>query len=51
MEHAKAAAAGDGADELTLSVDATNPTGAVRVYERVGMTVHRTVVAYEKALS
>jgi ribosomal protein S18 acetylase RimI-like enzyme len=50
MEHAKAAAAADGADELTLSVDATNPTGAVRVYEKVGMTVHRTVVAYEKTL-
>ena len=51
IEHAKAAAAAEGADELTLSVDATNPTGAVRVYEKVGMTVHRTVAAYEKALA
>ena len=35
---------------LVLTVDATNPTGAVRAYEKVGMTVHRTVAAYEKAL-
>ena len=50
LEHTKAAAAAEGAAEVTLSVDATNPTGAVRVYEKVGMTVHRTVAAYEKAL-
>lgn len=51
MAHTKAIVAAEGAEELTLSVDATNPTGAVRVYEKVGMTVQRTVAAYEKAIA
>jgi mycothiol synthase len=32
-----------------LGVDAENPTGAVRVYERAGMHVERTNLMYEKA--
>jgi mycothiol synthase len=33
---------------VALGVDAENPTGAVRVYERAGMHVERTHVIYEK---
>ena len=31
-----------------LGVDAENPTGAVRVYERAGMHVERTNLVFEK---
>jgi ribosomal protein S18 acetylase RimI-like enzyme len=51
LEHAKARAAADGFAELTLSVDAANPTGALRAYEKVGMTVRRTVIAYQRDLA
>jgi mycothiol synthase len=37
--------------EVGLSVDSENPTGATRVYERAGMSIVRSVVAYEKTLS
>jgi mycothiol synthase len=33
---------------VALGVDAENPTGAVRVYERAGMHVERTYLMYEK---
>jgi mycothiol synthase len=39
-----------GAVRVGLGVDAQNATGAVRLYERVGMHVHRVNVTYEKAL-
>jgi mycothiol synthase len=40
-----------GATRVGLGVDSENVTGAVRLYERVGMHVHRLNVTYEKALS
>lgn len=40
-----------GATRVGLGVDAENVTGAVRLYERAGMHVHRLNVTYEKALS
>lgn len=51
LEHAKQVAAADGYEEMTLSVDATNPTGAVRVYERVGMSVIRSLAVYHKPVT
>jgi GNAT superfamily N-acetyltransferase len=36
--------------EVGLSVDATNPTGAVSLYEGVGMTVRREAHVFEKAV-
>jgi mycothiol synthase len=41
--------AGRGFTAVGLGVDAENPTGAVRVYERAGMHVERTSLMYEKA--
>lgn len=40
-----------GKTRVGLGVDGENPTGAVRVYERVGMTVGRRIVWYEKAIA
>ncbi|HEY7148519.1 MAG TPA: GNAT family N-acetyltransferase [Gaiellaceae bacterium] len=37
-----------GANAVGLGVDAENPTGAVRVYERAGMRVERTNLLFEK---
>jgi len=37
-----------GLDAVGLGVDAENPTGAVRVYERAGMHVERTNLLFEK---
>jgi mycothiol synthase len=37
-----------GFDAVGLGVDAENPTGAVRVYERAGMRVERTNLLFEK---
>ena len=37
-----------GLDRVGLGVDAENPTGAVRVYERAGMHVSRTNLIFEK---
>ena len=39
-----------GLDEATLGVDAENPTGAVRLYERMGFVPWRTAMAYRKDL-
>jgi mycothiol synthase len=36
-----------GQPEVTLGVDATNPTGAVALYEKVGMTVRHEFLAYD----
>jgi mycothiol synthase len=40
-----------GQTRVTLGVDAANPTGATRLYERVGMRVTREGATYEKALA
>jgi GNAT superfamily N-acetyltransferase len=40
-----------GMTRVTLDVDAQNETGAVRLYERVGMHVEACGVAFEKALA
>ena len=39
-----------GQTRVTLGVDAENPTGATKLYERVGMHVELEAVVYEKAL-
>jgi mycothiol synthase len=41
---------GQGLDWALLGVDATNPTGALRLYESVGFNVDRTEIAYSKTL-
>jgi mycothiol synthase len=40
-----------GATRVTLDVDSQNATGAVALYERVGMHVEKCGIAYEKALA
>jgi mycothiol synthase len=35
---------------VALSVDAESPTGATRLYERVGMRAYQEFVLYEKEL-
>jgi mycothiol synthase len=40
-----------GERRVGLGVDATNPTGATRLYERAGMYVHAEDVIYEKELT
>jgi mycothiol synthase len=39
-----------GCERAGLGVDATNPHGAVALYEKAGMRQERTAVSYEKAL-
>ena len=39
-----------GTTRVTLDVDAQNATGAVALYERVGMSVETSGVAFEKAI-
>ena len=39
-----------GVEQAALGVDAENPTGALRLYERLGFRVHREGVGYRKAL-
>jgi len=51
LRHAMAAAVAEGHPEMTLSVDAESPTGAVRVYDKVGMSVHRTTAIYERGVA
>lgn len=48
LDRAMADAAAHGFGEMTLSVDAASPTGAVRVYEKVGMRVLRSTAIYDK---
>jgi mycothiol synthase len=40
-----------GITDVSLSVDSENPTGAVRAYERVGMTVRRRNHVYHRELA
>ena len=39
-----------GIDEAALGVDTENPSGAVRLYERMGFRRHRTGISYRKDL-
>lgn len=48
LREAITTAAAEGFREMTLSVDAESPTGAVGVYEGVGMRVLRTLAIYDK---
>ncbi len=47
LHRAFADLAARGQPEVTLSVDATNPTGAIALYEKVGMTVRHEFLAYD----
>jgi mycothiol synthase len=47
LQHVFRHFAGRGLQRVGLSVDAENPTGAVRLYERAGMQVARRAVRYE----
>ena len=49
LKHAFAEFASRGFKAVGLGVDAENPTGAVRVYERAGMHVERTNLIFEKS--
>jgi ribosomal protein S18 acetylase RimI-like enzyme len=48
LQHTFAEFARRGFTAVGLGVDAENPTGAVRVYERAGMRVERTNLVFEK---
>jgi mycothiol synthase len=47
LHRAFADLAARGQPEVTLSVDASSPTGAVALYEKVGMTVRHRYVTYD----
>jgi mycothiol synthase len=49
LRHTFAEFARRGFDAVGLGVDAQNPTGAVRVYERAGMHVARTHLIFERS--
>jgi mycothiol synthase len=49
LRHTFAEFARRGFDAVGLGVDAENPTGAVRVYERAGMYVERTHLIFERS--
>ncbi len=51
LRHAFRAFAGKGLTRAGLGVDAESPTGATRLYERVGMRVYHETVFYERAPS
>lgn len=50
LRHGLRAYAARGADRVGLKVDSTNPTGAIRLYERVGFRVDRRYGMWTKAL-
>jgi mycothiol synthase len=50
LRRAMSDAAAAGYREMTLSVDAASPTGAVHAYEKAGMTVRRGDLIYDKEL-
>ena len=47
LRHSFAELAERGHDEVRLGVDAQNPTGAVALYERVGMTPYRSYETFD----
>jgi ribosomal protein S18 acetylase RimI-like enzyme len=49
LRHTFAEFARRGFEAVGLGVDAENPTGAVRLYERAGMHVARTSLLFEKS--
>jgi mycothiol synthase len=51
LQHAFAEFRRRGETRVGLGVDAQNPTGATRLYERAGMRVHWEAVIYEKELA
>lgn len=51
LAHSLTAAAADGLTRAKLEVDADSLTGATRLYEGLGFTLHRTSSLYEKTLS
>ena len=51
LRTAMADAAAAGHARIVLSVDAANPTGALQVYERAGLSVLRTLAIYDRALA
>jgi mycothiol synthase len=51
LQHAFAEFYGRGKRRVALGVDAENPTGATRLYERAGMHVAFEAVAYGKELT
>jgi mycothiol synthase len=51
LRHAFAEFHGRGAPHVSLGVDAENPTGATRLYERAGMRVMSEDIVFEKKLS
>lgn len=50
LRHAFAAWQGAGKDGVDLHVDASNPSGATRLYEQAGMVVHQQNANFEKEL-
>ena len=50
LHHAFRAYAGRGADRVGLKVDSTNPTGAPRLYERVGFQTDQRLGIWQKRL-
>jgi ribosomal protein S18 acetylase RimI-like enzyme len=40
----------DGLDWATLGVDTTNPTGALRLYERLGFAQVKRFISFQKSL-
>jgi ribosomal protein S18 acetylase RimI-like enzyme len=51
LRHAFAEFRRRGETKVGLGVDAQNPTGATRLYDRAGMHVHSEDVAYAKELT
>jgi mycothiol synthase len=51
LQHALTELHGSGEPHVGLGVDAQNPTGATRLYERAGMRVVKEDVIYEKELA
>jgi mycothiol synthase len=50
LDHGFALLAGRGVKRIQLNVDSQNATGAIRLYERAGMTIRRSFDCYEKRL-
>lgn len=50
LQHAFCAYAQRGADRVGLKVDSTNPTGALRLYERLGFVTDQRLEIWQKAL-